>query len=101
MIRRVETGGTKSRFGGSLARCVAGTIIVCGGATAQDAKQDTKPFDPKIYPAGVQKVLQQARDECKAESGGGEQIAAAIVRARDPAGARPTPSIVYLRARAC
>ena len=70
MIRRVETGGTKSRFGRSLARCVAGAIIVCGGATAQDAKQDTKPFDPKIYPAGVQKMLQQAPTNAKPRAAG-------------------------------
>ena len=101
MIRRVETGGTKSRFGRSLARCVAGAIIVCGDATAQDAKQDTKPFDPKIYPAGVQKVLQQARDECKAESGGEVQFATDTVRALDLTGAGHTDYIVDLRDAAC
>ena len=101
MIRRVETGGTKSRFGRSLARCVAGAIIVCGGATAQDAKQDTRPFDPKIYPAGVQKVLQQARDECKAETGGEVQFAADTVRALDLTGAGHTDYIVDLRDAAC
>ena len=101
MIRLVETGGTKSRFGRSLARCVAGAIIVCGGATAQDAKQDTKPFDPKIYPAGVQKVLQQARDECKAESGGEVQFAADTVRALDLTGAGHTDYIVDLHDAAC
>ena len=101
MIRRVETGGTKSRFGGSLARCVAGAVIVCGGATAQDAKQDTKPFDAKIYPAGVQKVLQQARDECKAEGGGEVQFAANTVRALDLTGAGRIDYIVDLLDAAC
>jgi hypothetical protein len=49
----------------------------------------------------VQKVLQQARDECKAESGGEVQFAADTVRALDLTGAGHTDYIVDLRDAAC
>jgi len=49
----------------------------------------------------VQKVLQQTRDECKAESGGEVQFAADTVRALDLTGAGHTDYIVDLRDAAC
>ena len=49
----------------------------------------------------MQKVLQQARDECKAESGGEVLLAADTVRALDLTGAGHIDYIVDLRDAAC
>src|SRR6516162_43564 len=101
MIRRVETGGTKVSFW-TITRALRRRRHHClRRRYGTRRQQDTKPFDPKIYPAGVQKVLQEARDECKAKSGGEVQFAADTVRALDLTRAGHIDYIVDLRDAAC
>jgi hypothetical protein len=61
MIWHVKTGPKGMASTGRLAR-VLFVVAGCGSASGQDIKA----FDADAYPAGVQKVLQSARDECKA-----------------------------------
>jgi hypothetical protein len=63
MIWRVKTGPKGMASTGRLARVLFTVVAGCGNVSAQGIK----PFDADAYPAGVQKVLQSARGECKAE----------------------------------
>ena len=74
MIWHVKTGPKGIALTGRLARIVFTAAVGCVSAAAQDAKL----FDASAYPAGVQKILQSARDECKAEGGGEVEFAAAV-----------------------
>jgi hypothetical protein len=79
----VKTGPKGIALTGRLARVLFAAVAGCGSTSAQDIKV----FDANTYPAGVQKVLQSARDECKAEGGGEVQFAADTVRTLDLTGA--------------
>jgi hypothetical protein len=83
MMGEVETSPNRIALTPRLARILFAAAVGCGSATAQD----TKPLDAKAYPAGVQKVLQSARDECKAQGGAEVQFAANTVRTFDLTGA--------------
>jgi hypothetical protein len=72
--------------------------IGCGAAAAQDT---AKPFDPASYPAGVQQVLQAARETCKAAGGGSVTFAPDTVRAVNLTGGTHNDYIVDLRNAAC
>jgi hypothetical protein len=62
MIWRVKTGPKGMASTGRLARVLFTVVAGCGNVSAQGIKPDAD-----AYPAGVQKVLQSARGECKAE----------------------------------
>src|SRR5580700_2270582 len=77
---------------------LAAAVIGCGAAAAQDA---AKPFPSPSYPAGVQQVLQAARDACKAQGGGEVTFAPDTVRALDLTGGKHNDYIVDLRNAVC
>jgi hypothetical protein len=97
MMGEVETSPNRTTLTPRLARILFAAAVGCGSATAQD----TKPFDAKAYPAGVQKVLQSARDECKAQGGAEVQFAANTVRTFDLTGAGRNDYIIDLRNAEC
>jgi len=96
MIWHVKTGPKGMASTGRLAR-VLFVVAGCGSASAQDIKS----FDADAYRAGVQRVLQSARDECKAEGGGEVQFAADTVRTLDLTGAGRNDYIIDLRNAGC
>ena len=58
--------------------------LLAGGARAEDAAKP--PFDAGKYPAGVQKALGYASEECKANNGGEAIFAAGTVTTLDLTG---------------
>jgi hypothetical protein len=97
MICHVKTGPKGMALTGRLARVLFTAVVTCGSASAEDVKA----FDADAYPAGVQKILQSARDECKAEGGGEAQFAADTVRTLDLTGAGRNDFIIDLRNAEC
>ena len=96
MIWHVKTGPKGMASTERLAR-VLFVVAGCGSASGQDIKA----FDADAYPAGVQKVLRSARDECKAEGGGAVQFAADTVRTLELTGAGRNDYIIDLRNAGC
>jgi hypothetical protein len=97
MIWHVKTGLKGIALTGRLARVLFTAVVGCGSAFAEDVKA----FDANAYPAGVQKILQSARDECKAEGGGEVQFAADTVRMLDLTGPGRNDYIIDLRNVEC
>jgi hypothetical protein len=73
-------------------------VIGCGHAVAQDV---AKPFDAGGWPKGVQQVLQNARDACRAAGGDNVTFAPDTVRAFDRTGDGRDDYIVDLRNSQC
>jgi hypothetical protein len=77
---------------------MAGVVGACTAVRAQDA---AKPFSADAYPAGVQRVLQSARNACKAAGGGGVSFAPDTVRVLDVTGDGRDDYIVDFRNAQC